>query len=137
VWQTWSASRGGGVAASLRSREGLGARHRGWAAGLACRGDQYSCRPHGSAPGGLTIALDALGPTYMQTGLDPGLMHRVAVIGAGTLDSLPHNGAVVTLLAVCGSRQDESYRDIVMTAIVGPIISLVAVIGLGSGLGSF
>jgi H+/gluconate symporter-like permease len=64
-------------------------------------------------------------------------MHRVAVIGAGTLDSLPHNGAVVTLLAVCGSRHDESYRDIVMTAIVGPIISLVAVIGLGSGLGSF
>jgi H+/gluconate symporter-like permease len=91
----------------------------------------------GSASGGLTIALDALGPTYMQTGLDPGLMHRVAVIGAGTLDSLPHNGAVVTLFAVCGSRHGESYRDIVMTAIVGPIIALVAVIGLGSGLGSF
>jgi H+/gluconate symporter-like permease len=91
----------------------------------------------GSASGGLTIALDALGPTYMQTGLDPGLMHRVAVIGAGTLDSLPHNVAVVTLLAVRGSRPGESYRDIVMTAIVGPIISLVAVIGLGSGPGSF
>jgi H+/gluconate symporter-like permease len=91
----------------------------------------------GSASGGLTIALDALGPTYMQTGLDPGLMHRVAVIGAGTLDSLPHNGAVVTLLAVCGSKHRESYRDIVMTAIVGPIVALVAVIGLGSGLGSF
>jgi H+/gluconate symporter-like permease len=91
----------------------------------------------GSASGGLTIALDALGPTYMQTGLDPGLMHRVAVIGAGTLDSLPHNGAVVTLLAVCGSKHRESYRDIVMAAIVGPIVALVAVIGLGSGLGSF
>ncbi len=61
----------------------------------------------GSASGGLTIALDALGRTYLQlaatTGIDPALMHRVAVIGAGTLDSLPHNGAVVTLLAVCGS----------------------------------
>ena len=91
----------------------------------------------GSASGGLTIALDALGPTYMQTGLDPGLMHRVAVIGAGTLDSLPHNGAVVTLLAVCGSKHRESYRDIVMTAIVGPILALAAVIGLGSGFGSF
>ena len=75
--------------------------------------------------------------TYMQTGLDPGLMHRVAVIGAGTLDSLPHNGAVVTLLAVCGSKHRESYRDIVMAAIVGPIIALVAVIALGSMLGSF
>jgi H+/gluconate symporter-like permease len=91
----------------------------------------------GSASGGLTIALDALGPTYMQTGLDPGLMHRVAVIGAGTLDSLPHNGAVVTLLAVCGSKHRESYGDIVMAAIVGPIIALAAVIALGSTLGSF
>jgi H+/gluconate symporter-like permease len=87
--------------------------------------------------GGPTIALDALGPTYMQTGLDPGLMHRVAVIGAGTLDSLPHNGAVVTLLAVCGSKHRESYLDIVMAAIVGPIVALVAVIALGSTLGSF
>ena len=87
--------------------------------------------------GGLTIALDALGPTYMQTGLDPGLMHRVAVIGAGTLDSLPHNGAVVTLLAVCGSKHRESYFDIIMAGIVGPIIALAAVIALGSTLGSF
>jgi H+/gluconate symporter-like permease len=91
----------------------------------------------GSASGGLTIALDALGPTYMRTGLDPGLMHRVAVIGAGTLDSLPHNGAVVTLLAVCGSKHRESYRDIVLAAIVGPIVALVAVIALGSTVGSF
>jgi len=91
----------------------------------------------GSASGGLTIALDALGPTYMQTGLNPSLMHRVAVIGAGTLDSLPHNGAVVTLLAVCGSKHRESYPDIVMVAIVGPIFALVAVIALGSAVGSF
>src|SRR5215470_11782491 len=91
----------------------------------------------GSASGGLTIALDALGPTYMQTGLDPSLMHRVAVIGAGTLDSLPHNGAVVTLLAVCGSKHRESYPDIVVVAIVGPIIALVAVIAMGSAVGSF
>ena len=90
----------------------------------------------GSASGGLTIALDALGPTYMklavETGLDPALMHRVAVIGSGTLDSLPHNGAVVTLLAVCGTTHKESYLDIVMVGIVGPVIALVAAIALGS-----
>jgi H+/gluconate symporter-like permease len=95
----------------------------------------------GSASGGLTIALDALGPTYMhiaeQVGLNPALMHRVAVIGSGTLDSLPHNGAVVTLLAVCGSTHRESYRDIVVVAIAGPVLALVAVIALGSSLGSF
>jgi H+/gluconate symporter-like permease len=95
----------------------------------------------GSASGGLTIALDALGDTYLQiahtTGIDPGLMHRVAVIGSGTLDSLPHNGAVVTLLAVCGSTHGKSYFDMVMACIVGPIIALAIVIVLGSALGSF
>ncbi len=95
----------------------------------------------GSASGGLTIALDALGTTYMQiaaqTGINPALMHRVAVIGAGTLDSLPHNGAVVTLLALCGLSHRESYFDIVMVAIVGAIIALVVVIAMGSVFGSF
>jgi len=95
----------------------------------------------GSASGGLTIALDALGGTYLnlaaEQGIDPALMHRVAVIGSGTLDSLPHNGAVVTLLAVCGSTHRESYRDIVIVGIVGALIALVAVIALGSALGSF
>jgi H+/gluconate symporter-like permease len=95
----------------------------------------------GSASGGLTIALDALAGTYMERaadiGLAPALLHRVAVIGAGTLDSLPHNGAVVTLLAVCGSTHGESYRDIVIVGIVGPIIALAAIIALGSMLGSF
>ena len=95
----------------------------------------------GSASGGLTIALDALGPTYMnlaaQHGIDPALMHRVAVIGAGTLDSLPHNGAVVSLLAVCGATHRESYFDIVMVAIVGAFIALATVIILGTIFGSF
>jgi H+/gluconate symporter-like permease len=95
----------------------------------------------GSASGGLTIALDALGPTYMklaaETGLDPALMHRVAVIGAGTLDSLPHNGAVVTLLAVCQSTHRESYLHIVMAGILGPVLALIVVIILGSTFGSF
>ena len=95
----------------------------------------------GSASGGLTIALDTLGETYLrlaeQRGIDPALLHRVAVIGAGTLDSLPHNGAVVTLLAVCGCTHKESYLDIVVVAIVGALIALGAVIALGSAFGSF
>jgi H+/gluconate symporter-like permease len=95
----------------------------------------------GSASGGLTIALDALGGTFMDIaaaqGIDPALLHRVAVMSAGTLDSLPHNGAVVTLLAVCGSTHKDSYFHIVMAGIVGPILALVAVIVLGTMFGSF
>jgi H+/gluconate symporter-like permease len=95
----------------------------------------------GSASGGLTIALDALGATYLeraaQIGMDPALLHRVAVIGSGTLDSLPHNGAVVTLLSVCGSTHKDAYKDILMVGILGPIVALVLVIALGSLVGSF
>jgi len=95
----------------------------------------------GSASGGMTIALDALGATYLrlaaEQGIDPALLHRVAVIGSGTLDSLPHNGAVVTLLAVCGTTHRESYLDIVMVAIVSAVLALAVVIALGSAFGSF
>ena len=69
--------------------------------------------------------------------MSPALLHRVAVIGSGTLDSLPHNGAVVTLLAVCGSNHRESYIDIFMVAIVGALVALAAVIILGTVFGSF
>ncbi len=95
----------------------------------------------GSASGGMTIALEALGQTYMRLavehGIDPALMHRVAVIGSGTLDTLPHNGAVVTMLAVCGSTHAKSYATMFVVGIVGPILALVVVIALGSMLGSF
>jgi H+/gluconate symporter-like permease len=82
-----------------------------------------------------------LGEAYLllalENNIDPALLHRVAVLSAGTLDSLPHNGAVVTLLAVCGVSHRESYFDIFMVAIVGALIALAAVILLGSPLGSF
>ncbi|MCC5866208.1 MAG: GntP family permease [Wenzhouxiangella sp.] len=95
----------------------------------------------GSASGGMTIALQALGSTFMEisaaTGLSPELMHRVAVIASGTLDSLPHNGAVVTMLAVCGCTHRQSYLDVVMVAVVGALLALVVVIGLGTVFGSF
>ena len=95
----------------------------------------------GSASGGMTIALDALGETYMrlaaQANIDPGLLHRVATISAGTLDSLPHNGAVVSLLAVCGLSHRESYFDMVIVGIIGAVLALLTVILLGSAFGSF
>jgi len=95
----------------------------------------------GSASGGMTIALDALGATYMQlaaeANIDPAVLHRVAAMAAGTLDSLPHNGAVVSLLAVCRLTHRDSYRDMVMVGIIGALLALLVVIVLGSAFGSF
>ena len=89
----------------------------------------------------LTIALDALGAPISNA------RHRsawirwccilVAVIGSGTLDSLPHSGAVVTHLSVCGSTHSASYKVIFMVGILDAIIALVVVIELGSLVGSF
>lgn len=95
----------------------------------------------GSASGGMTIALDALGDTYLRLaaehGIDPALMHRLTTISAGTLDALPHNGTVLTVLQVCRLSHRESYFDMVMTVVVSTIIASAAVIVLGSLFGSF
>jgi H+/gluconate symporter-like permease len=95
----------------------------------------------GSASGGLIIALNALGETYAQlaaaAGIDAELMHRVASISSGALAMLPHNGAVVTLLAICGATQRGSYREIMMVGLVGPLLALTAVIVLGKLFGAF
>ena len=94
-----------------------------------------------SLSGGLTIGLDALGATDLQRaaeiGMSPDLLHRVAVIGSGTLDSLPHNGAVVTLLSVCGSNHRRAHKDMFIVGVVSAIVALVAVIVPGSLAGSF
>ena len=63
--------------------------------------------------------------------------NRLAPLPCRTLDSLPHNGAVVTLLAVCGVSHRQSYFNIFMVAIVGALIALAVVILLGSAFGSF
>ncbi|MGW6778500.1 GntP family permease [Brucella pseudogrignonensis] len=95
----------------------------------------------GTASGGMAIALNALGEQYLQLahqyGIDPALMHRLTVISAGTLDALPHNGTVLLLLQISKQTHASSYFDMVMTVIVGVIISLVAVFILGSMFGSF
>lgn len=95
----------------------------------------------GSASGGLSIALNTMGDNYLQLasqfGINPELMHRVASIASGGLDALPHNGAVITLLVICQLTHRESYKDIFVVAVVVPVLALIAVITLGTLMGSF
>jgi H+/gluconate symporter-like permease len=90
----------------------------------------------GSASGGMSIALGALGKTYMematQMGINPEALHRIATIACGGLDSLPHNGAVITLLAITGLTHKESYADIGVVSVIIPIITLVVAILMAS-----
>ncbi|WP_201582803.1 GntP family permease [Psychrobacter jeotgali] len=95
----------------------------------------------GSSSGGLSIALSTLGEDYLRmavdAGIDPELMHRVAVMAAGGLDTLPHSGAVITLFAICGLTHKQSYLNLAVVTIIIPLIAVVAVIVLGTLFGSF
>ncbi|MBE0488559.1 MAG: GntP family permease [Halomonas sp.] len=95
----------------------------------------------GSASGGMSIALATLGDTYLAmgqaAGIAPELMHRVTAVATGGLDALPHNGAVITLLSICGLTHRQAYLDIAVVAVLIPVLSLVFLITLGSLVGSF
>ena len=90
----------------------------------------------GSASGGLSIALGALGETYLklahQAGIAPAVLHRIATIACSAFDTLPHNGAVITLLAVCHLTHRESYIDIGIVSGLVPALTLVVGIALAS-----
>lgn len=84
----------------------------------------------GSASGGMSIALASMADTYlaraMELGIPVEVLHRVASMASGGMDTLPHNGAVITLLAVTGLTHRESYKDIfAMTLIKTAAVFLV------------
>lgn len=90
----------------------------------------------GSASGGLSIALEALADTYlkdaMAANISPQVLHRIASMACGGLDTMPHNGAVITVLAVTGMTHRESYGDIAMCTAVIPVITVAICIVLAS-----
>ena len=83
----------------------------------------------GSASGGVSIALSALSEKYLAaaagTNITPEVLHRVAVLASGGLHMLPHNGALLTLLAVSHCTHKESYKDICITCCVIPAVTSV------------
>ena len=76
----------------------------------------------GSASGGMSIALAAMSKPWLewaaQVNLDPQMLHRIASLASGGMDTMPQNGAVITLLAVCGMTHKESYIDIFVTSLL-------------------
>lgn len=95
----------------------------------------------GSASGGMSIALDALGPTFVElaaaTNVSLEAMHRVTAVASGALDALPHNGAVITILGICKLGHRDAYFDVLMVAVVVPMIALVVLITLATVFGAF
>ena len=90
------------------------------------------CGLTASASGGLGISLSALAPTFIEMSqnfsISPEILHRIAALSSGGLDTLPHNGAVITTLAICGLTHKESYKDIFMTSVVIPILTTIIIV---------
>ncbi|HEX3124613.1 MAG TPA: GntP family permease [Rhodanobacteraceae bacterium] len=93
----------------------------------------------GSASGGMSIALAAMAEQFTAAanaaGIPPEVLHRVASMASGGMDTLPHNGAVITLLAVCGLTHRQSYKDIfaitcIKTTAVFFVIAVYAMSGI-------
>ena len=86
----------------------------------------------GSASGGMGVAFNALKSTYIKMGIPLPYVHRISAIAAGTLDTLPHQGAQITLLGICKMTHKEAYWDIAVTQIIIPFISCGIFIVLAS-----
>ena len=86
----------------------------------------------GSASGGMSIALDLMAKDWLawanQIGMSPEILHRVASMASGGMDTLPHNGAVITLLAVCGLTHRDSYRDIFAITVIKTVMVFAVII---------
>jgi H+/gluconate symporter-like permease len=95
----------------------------------------------GSASGGLSIAMASLGDFYLQMAkaahISPEIMHRIASMSSGGFDCMPHNGAVITLLGICGLTHRQSYLDIFVVASGITVIAGIAVIILNAVFGTF
>lgn len=85
----------------------------------------------GSASGGLGIVLETLVKQYVAMGINPEFIHRAVAIAAGAFDALPHNGVVITTLAVAGLTHKQAYRHIWWGHCVAAFLAMFLVVGLG------
>jgi H+/gluconate symporter-like permease len=85
----------------------------------------------GSASGGMSIALAAMADTFIANanaaGIPMEVLHRVAAMASGGMDTLPHNGAVITLLAVTGLTHRQAYKDIFAITLIKTMAVFVVI----------
>ncbi len=77
----------------------------------------------GSASGGLQIFMQTMAPAYLELGIEPQVLHRIATMASGGFDSLPHCGAIVAMLTITQLTHKQAYRDVGMITVVIPVVS--------------
>jgi H+/gluconate symporter-like permease len=84
----------------------------------------------GSASGGLQIFMQTMAPAYLEMGIDPDTLHRIATMASGGFDSLPHCGAVVAMLTITQLSHRQAYRDVGIITVVIPVLSILLLVGV-------
>jgi len=79
--------------------------------------------------------MQTLAPSYLEMGIEPEILHRIAAIASGGLDSLPHCGAVIATFMIMGLTHKEAYKDMFMVTVAIPVIACLASIALLMALG--
>lgn len=89
------------------------------------------CGITGSASGGLSLTLGAFADRFIASaeanGIPLEVMHRIASLASGGMDTLPHNGAIITLLAVTGLTHRQAYKDIFVITLIKTATAFVAI----------
>ena len=87
------------------------------------------CGITGSASGGETIALGMLGDQWLamanQIGMSPEVLHRIVALASECIDTPPHSGALITLMAVCGLNHKESYYDVFILTLLKTSVAFI------------
>ncbi|GAB6194304.1 GntP family permease [Desulfocastanea catecholica] len=84
---------------------------------------QLLCGITGSASGGIGISMELFAQQFLDLGLNPEAIHRIASLATAGLDVMPHNGAVITALAVVGLSHKQAYKPIFMLAVLMPLFT--------------
>lgn len=90
------------------------------------------CGLNASGMGGLSTTLSVLAEPFMAMGVNPAIMHRIGVIASVGLDSLPHSGGIVAVLAISGVSYKDGYKYLFVTTVLITLLALVLALILGN-----
>ncbi|MBE7722148.1 MAG: GntP family permease [Lacrimispora celerecrescens] len=90
------------------------------------------CGLNASGMGGLSTALSVLAEPFMAMGVNPAIMHRIGVIASVGLDSLPHSGGIVAVLAISDVSYKDGYKYLFVVTVVITLLALALALVLGN-----
>lgn len=84
----------------------------------------------GSSSGSLGIIMQGFAKSYLDMGIIPDVLHRIAAMSSGPLSLMPHSGVVLTFFALTGLNHKNSYKHIFISTVVGSFLAMLVALVL-------